>query len=326
MTENLAVSTAIGTLAEKTQYSRKKRRQEADFDPSRIVHLDLTKIKPNRAQPRINFESNATIRLADSIRRYGILQPLTVRISSKKQQSGESLPHYSCEESALENKNSTEPDATFELVAGERRFRAAQMLGLKSVPCIIIDADDKKSAELALIENLLREDLNIFETAVAIDKLIRAFRLTQEEVAKRLSMSQSAVANKLRLLKFSEEERAILLKYGLTERHARALLKLSEKEQRLSVIEHIVAYHLNVSATEVYIERLLTEKDQYSESSISEECGNGRKKPVIKDIRLFYNSVAHAIDIVKAAGIDISSKRHEDENGILIEIRIGKKE
>ncbi|MBR6603487.1 MAG: ParB/RepB/Spo0J family partition protein [Clostridia bacterium] len=262
------------------------------YDEGVVVNIDICAIRPNRSQPRATFESNATIRLADSIRRYGILQPITVRIASEG------------------DKN-----RIFEIIAGERRFRAAKMLGMRSVPCIIMTADDKKSAELALIENLLREDLNIFETARAMKKLIEDFKLTQDEVAKRLSMSQSAVANKLRLLRYSEEEETLILENRLTERHARAILKLNDIEERKKTILVVIRSHLNVSATEAYVDKLLEEKECIIEKS-------GKKIPIIKDIRLFYNTLDRAIDVVKNAGIDISSKKKEDEDGILIEISI----
>ncbi len=262
------------------------------YDEGVVVNIDICAIRPNRSQPRATFESNATIRLADSIRRYGILQPITVRIASEG------------------DKN-----RIFEIIAGERRFRAAKMLGMRSVPCIIMTADDKKSAELALIENLLREDLNIFETARAMKKLIEDFKLTQDEVAKRLSMSQSAVANKLRLLRYSEEEETLILENRLTERHARAILKLNDIEERKKTILVVIRSHLNVSATEAYVDKLLEEKECIIEKS-------GKKIPIIKDIRLFYNTLDRAIDVVKNAGIDISSRKKEDEDGILIEISI----
>lgn len=280
------------SLSRKEIYRRKKE-DKLYADGASVVNIDINAIKPNRSQPRSDFESNAAIRLADSIRRYGILQPLSVRLIYKDQGD----------------------DPKFELIAGERRFRAAKMLGMKSVPCIIITADDKKSAELALIENLLREDLNIFETARAIKKLIESFKLTQDEVAKRLSMSQSAVANKLRLLKYTEEEEKLILENHLTERHARALLKLNDTAERIKAIKVIIKARMNVSATEAYIDKLLeAENDEFD--------GSTKKISIIKDIRLFYNSLDRAIEIVKSAGVDISSKKQENENGIVIEITI----
>ena len=198
-----------------------------------ILQIRTDEIRPNRAQPRSNFDQNALIRLTDSIRRYGILQPLTVR----------RLPP-------------DEPD-TYELIAGERRLRAAKLLGLFTVPCVILEVDERISAEMAIIENLLREDLNMFEQASGFRRLIEFHSLTQEEVARKMSMSQSAVANKLRLLRLSYDEQNLILDGGLTERHARALLKLDNENLRMAVIRYIIENRLTVQATELYIEKIL---------------------------------------------------------------------
>ena len=284
-------------LAQRTHVRR--RLPDASEDSSRIVWIATEKIRPNRAQPRINFESNAALRLADSIRRYGILQPLTVRVIENAQDS-----------------------RCFEIIAGERRFRAAVMLQMQSVPCVILEADERKSAELALVENLLRQDLNFFEMAKAIRRLIDSFDLTQEEVAKRLSLTQSAVANKLRLLRFDEDEQQFILSSGLTERHARALLKMTDPILRKKAAEHVIKWKMNVSNTEQYIERVLSEEKQKAE--LERSLSKPKMKPVIKDIRLFFNSVDHAVETIKSAGIDISSTRTELETESVIEIQVAK--
>lgn len=213
-----------------------------------VVSIPIDDIIPNRAQPRTAFNQNAIVRLSDSIRRYGILQPLTVRKVL--------LPPSS-------PKSSGGCVAVYELVAGERRLRAAKLAELTAVPCIIINTDDATSAELAIIENLLRENLNMFEQAEAFQRLIQEFHLTQDEAARRVSMSQSAVANKLRILRLSPEERQKILQAGLTERHARALLKITDQALRGDVLQHILDRKLNVSATEAYIDNLLTEMARY---------------------------------------------------------------
>ena len=279
--------------------ARPRRRLSDSEDSSRIVWIATDKIRPNRAQPRVNFESNAALRLADSVRRYGILQPLTVRV--------------------IEN---AQDGRCFEIIAGERRFRAAVMLQMQSVPCVIMEADERKSAELALVENLLRQDLNFFEMAKAIRRLIDSFELTQEEVAKRLSLTQSAVANKLRLLRFGEEEQQFILASGLTERHARALLKITNGDLRKKATEHVIKWRMNVANTEQYIERVLNEEKQKAE--IEKSLSKPKMKPVIKDIRLFFNSVDHAVETIKSAGIGISSSREEREDEYVIEIRVAK--
>ncbi len=312
MTEALKIAPQFERIEERCLKPRPRRRMPSpDEDPSMIVWIATEKIRPNRSQPRLSFESNATLRLADSVRRYGILQPLTVRVI----ESAKSAP-------ADPSMSPADPRC-FEIIAGERRFRAAVMLQMTSVPCVILEADEKRSAELALVENLLREDLNIFEMAKAIRRLIDSFGLTQEEVAKRLSLSQSAVANKLRLLRYSEEEQTFILSSGLTERHARALLKISDPTCRTAAAEYIIKRKMNVSSTEIYIDRLLAEEKQKQE--LERSLSKPKMKPVIKDIRVFFNSVDRAVDTIKAAGIGISSERHESEEEYIIEIRVAKK-
>lgn len=212
-------------------FTRRKNEDEELFE--RIVQIKTDEIRPNRAQPRSDFNQNSIIRLADSIRRYGILQPLTVRRA--------------------------DPDDSYryELIAGERRLRAARMLGYLTVPCVIKETDEETAAELSIIENLLREDLNMFEEANGYKKLIEIHHLTQEEVARRMSSSQSAVANKLRLLKLTYKEQLFVLESKLTERHARAVLRIEDPEERYGVLCYIAENKLNVSETEEYVENKL---------------------------------------------------------------------
>ena len=197
-----------------------------------IYSIDASSIRPNSAQPRTEFNINAIAKLADSIRRYGLLQPLSVRRIS-------------------------DVAAQFELVAGERRLRACKMLGMTKIPCIIVEANNETSAELALVENLIREDLNMFEEAQAFSILATQYCLTQEEIAAKMSLSQSAVANKMRLLRLEKNERQQIIESGLTERHARALLRIPQTETRKQALEHIICNKLNVSDSEKYISELI---------------------------------------------------------------------
>ena len=276
-----------------------ERRKESDnnrtasvsdsLDSGKIFRISADRIIPNHAQPRKLFDEDAILRLADSIRRYGLLQPLSVRrLCFRDGERG-----------------------SYEIVAGERRFRAATLIGMEYIPCIIISADDRTAAELALIENIQREGLSMFEQAGAIAALIDIYSLTQEQIAAHLSASQSYVANKLRLLKLSEQERELITEGRLTERHARACLKIKDEDMRISVIEHVLAHGLNVSATEEYIDRKLC---MLSEKRVPQ---NARKrKLILKDMRLFYNSIDKAIDIVKQSGAKVFSERHiADEYG-----------
>lgn len=322
--------------------------QKQSPDETAVVHqIDLRDIIPNRSQPRSSFNQNAILRLADSIKQYGILQPLTVRKVL--------LPADPGGQAAESRQNR----AIYELVAGERRLRAAKIAQLDTAPCIIINTDDATSAELALIENLLREDLNMFEQAEAFQKLISDFHLTQEEAARRVSMSQSAVANKMRLLKLTEEQKNRILDSGLTERHARALLKISDDALRDRVLDHIIASKLNVSTSEAYIENVLHEMARFHSKKVietvsdvrfeensdlasgepalsdafAEDCfpepirqvvsqRRARFKGSIKDMQLFYNSVRNAMQLLDNVGLYSQMQRAEDENGVVLTITI----
>ncbi len=254
-----------------------------------VYEIECDSIIPNPSQPRREFDGDAIARLADSIGQYGILQPLTVR---RSQETGK-----------------------FELVAGERRLRAAKSIGLKCVPCLILDVDGLRSAELSIIENIQRENLNIFEQAAAIAELIFIYKYTQEQIARRLSTSQSYVANKLRLLRFSASEREAILRGGLTERHARALLRL-DASAREKAIEHVASKTLNVSQTENYVEKLLCT------SLGAPEAERGKRKLILKDIRIFYNTIDRAVDTVVGAGINVQKQRRELPDAVEILLRI----
>lgn len=257
-----------------------------ESEERRIVYLPVEEIRPNPWQPRQEFEQEGLQELAASIARHGILQPLTVR------RVGE----------------------TWELIAGERRLRAARMAGLERVPCMETRADDETSALLALIENLQRRDLNCFEEAEAIAEYLRQSGCDREEAATRLGRSPSALANKLRLLKLSPECRRRLTAAGLTERHARSLLRLEDDEERLAAIAQIRTRGLNVAQTEQYIERRLSE--------IQLTPPAGRRMFILKDIRLFLNSVERGLRLLREAGIAAQSDREDTETEILLTVRI----
>lgn len=291
-------------MPEPKVYRRQTANKTAVDEDSRIIFLPVEQIRPNRAQPRKRFDTNTMIRLADSVRRYGVLQPLTVRRAAADKPD----------------------DAPYELIAGERRLRAAKLAGLSQVPCVLAEADDHLSAELAIIENLLREDLNMFEQAKAFGRLIVQFSLTQEQVARKMSMSQSAVANKLRLLKLSPEEQALILENELTERHARSLLRLPDAETRIKAIHHIAQAHMNVNATEQYVEKLLSAAQPASETepedTFDEETDNSgaKKKLILKDLRIFYNSIDNAVEILRRSGVKAGVERAEDEKKVIVTI------
>lgn len=264
-------------------------KSKKNYESDKVFYLPVTQIVPNRAQPRKRFEEDALGELAESIRRYGILQPLTVR---RKAGGG------------------------FELVAGERRLRAARMAGLREVPCLVAAVNEEDSSVLALIENIQRRDLNYMEEAAALQKLIETYGLSQEKVAEKLGKSQSAVANKLRLLKLSETCSALLLEAGLTERHARALLRVEGEEERVNVLKILIQKHMNVAQTEEYIEHLLQKQ---------ETKPKGRKPSfIIKDVRLFLNTINHSMDVMRRSGVDAHTTREETEESITLTICIPK--
>ena len=255
----------------------------------KIHHIPIERIAPNPDQPRRHFPPEELRSLAESIRSHGILQPLTV-------QKG----RYS-----------------YVLVAGERRLRAAGLAGLKTVPCLIVNISEEESALLALIENIQRSDLHYLEEAEAMAKLIATHRLSQEEVANKLGRSQSAVANKLRLLRLSPECAAALRQYALTERHARALLRLSDEEQRRAALHHIGEKGLTVAQSEEYIEAIIR-NDQKTPPP---------KRPgyIVKDVRLFLNTIRRSVQIMQRSGVDARVEREETEDGITVRVMIPKK-
>ncbi|MBQ8185985.1 MAG: ParB/RepB/Spo0J family partition protein [Clostridia bacterium] len=247
---------------------------------------------------------NALDALADSIREHGIIEPLIVH--------------------RTENVSHETNSGLFVLIAGERRLRAAEILGLTAVPCVSIDANEVDAAVLAIIENLHREDLSMFEEAAAIASLIRLTGMTQEQCAQKLSVSQSYVANKMRLLRLTEEEQTLILENGLTERHSRALLRFDSADERIAILRTIVERHMNVAQAEDYVESMLCAKSRFDEMQAKPAKSEQRMKLVIRDIRLFYNSIDHAVDVIKKSGIAVESTRKETEEGTVISILLPK--
>lgn len=260
----------------------------------RDVSIDDIIIGHGRFRSQFDTESMHT--LADSIRQHGIIEPLIVRFEN----------------------------GLYYLIAGERRLRAAELVGLKSVPCISIAATQIESTVITIIENLHREDLNMFEEAAAIRSLIELGSMTQEMCAKRLSVSQSYIANKLRLLRLSEDEKEAIVRCQLTERHARALLRISSESERREILSIIIERQMNVAAAEEYIESILCAEFRAAEIQAKPDRSEQRHKLIIKDLRLFYNSIDHAVDIIKKCGIPVESSRKETDAGTLISILLPK--
>lgn len=254
-----------------------------------ISEIPIIKIRPNKAQPRRQFHEDELRSLSLSIAENGILQPLTVRRISQSE---------------------------YELVTGERRLRAAALAGLRKVPCVVIRCSDKESAVYALLENLQRADLGMFEEARGISRLIRRFGLTQEQAAEKLGKNQSTIANKLRLLKLSSEEQEWIENAGLSERHARALLKLESENVRREALSEVIADGLNVAQTEALVSCLC--------NTAPKRENRGKSKAVIKDLRIFLNTINKAVDVMRLAGIDAKTHKTDGDNFIEYTIRIPK--
>ena len=244
-----------------------------------LRRIRVSEIARNPNQPRKYFDPEAIAQLAESIRQYGVLNPLTVRRA---------------------------PGGGYELVAGERRLRAARVAGLNDVPCLLIAADNEDSSAIALVENLQRRDLDFFEEAYGFKRLIDQYGLTQEEAARKVGKTQSAVANKLRLLRLSPQNMELIRSANLTERHARCLLRLRDDEERMN-------------ATHYIIENLLEQKKH---PELAEPPHKDNVVRLIKDVRFFLNTLNRAVGVMVDAGIGATVDRQENEDGITLTINI----
>ncbi len=251
----------------------------------KVVSLPIHSIFPNPAQPRKYFDSLSLEELTASIEEFGVLQPITVR----RVRGG------------------------YEIVAGERRYRAAENAGLDTIPAIIINVDEKKSALLALLENLQRDDLSFFEVAESYQNLIRTQGMTQEEIARKLGKSQSNIANKLRLLRLYPRTKRLILEYSLSERHARALLHLTDEEAQLLAARTINEKKLNVAQTEELIKKMLNSHSQSQQKL---------KFKSFQDIRVFTNTIKRALDLMRDGGVNADMETNSFDWGIEYIIKV----
>lgn len=262
-------------------------RKKSENDITKVFSLPIDEIVPNPNQPRRTFSSEGLQELASSIQQLGVLQPLTVRPLNQG----------------------------WELIAGERRLRASRLAGLTHVPCIVLNASEEQSSLMALVENIQRRDLDFLEEALALNQLIQAYSLSQEDCARRIGKSQSAIANKLRLLRLPPHVLDLLRDNGFTERHARALLRLDNAAAQDRAARWIVDHDLTVAKTEEYIESLLA------------QAKAPRRKPtfILKDVRLFLNTVDRGLTMMKSAGVHAQCGREDTDDAILLTIRIPKR-
>lgn len=256
-----------------------------------IEKIPVTSIEKNPYQPRQHFDRQQLEELASSIKQYGILQPIILKKVSPK---------------------------NYIIIAGERRFRAAKIAGFTEISAIIRDLNENEMAEIAIIENLQRENLNYFEEAEGFKNLIEQFSLTQEEVAKKVGKSQSSVANKLRLLKLSPKVMKEISTEILTERHLRALLRLSNEEEQLLVLSKIYENNLNVKQSEQLINSLINPVAKIKEDKNLQKTGN------ISDYRLFQNTIKKALKDIEFAGVKAEYKDTIREDHLEVTIKIFK--
>lgn len=255
-----------------------------------IQYIPIDKIRPNPYQPRRVFEKEQLDELANSIKEYGVMQPITIRYIN---------------------------GTSYELVTGERRLRASKIAELETIPAIVVEITDKDSAVIALIENLQRQNLNFLEEGEGYQNLMVDYGITQEDLAKRLGKSQSTIANKLRILRLSPKIKKMILENDLSERHARALLKIPDEKLQLEAIEKIIKQELNVKATEQLVDEVM---QKILDNNLPKE--QQKVKRFISDIRLFTNTIKQAIEVMNKSGVDAMYLMEQREHVYEIKINI----
>jgi len=279
----------LGELLRAMERGTKRSATQAEADArgaGQILSIPIESVRPNPFQPRRSFDSEGIEELARSIAERGLVQPIIVR--------------------AVEDG--------YELLVGERRLKACQRLGMSHIDAIVRAADDEEAAIIALIENVQREDLALFEEVEALRRLVEDFHIPQQELAKALGKSQSTIANKLRLLKLDPRVRQVVEEAGLSERHARALLAFTDGDEQLEAARHVVRYGLTVRQTEEWVARQL----QAKEKSIRRQTIRG----VYKDARLFVNSVKTLVQQLEKAGVGVDWSEEVTDEYLEVRVRI----
>lgn len=270
----------------------------------KTIFLPINCLTANPYQPRKHFDEEELCALADSIKNYGLIQPIAVK--------------------PIENGIFISEGIKYEIIAGERRWRAAKLAGLTEIKCTVFDADRTHSAMMALIENLQRNDLSYFEEAMAMQTLLRLTEMTQGQLARALSISQSTLSNKLRLLRLSERERLIAIERGFSERHCRALVRIEKEDERRELIREIIEKNLQAPDTEKLIERHLSVSAEEKELPKAEP--SSKPKPLIKgnlkDIRLLFNTVDRAVQLLHSSGYRASWQKEERDGFLEVKICI----
>lgn len=257
----------------------------------KIVEIPIVQIRPGKTKVRKIFEQSKMKELAQSIGKNGLIHPIEVRKIGSDE---------------------------YEVISGERRLRAAVMCGKRKIQCIVIDCDEKQAGIISLTENIQRRDLNIFEEAQSIERLMKEYGMTRQEVALRTGRNLADVINRIKLLKLEEEERAIMMKYMLTEYHAYALLRIEDPVMRRVALSEVIEKGMNVRQTEKYIEEIL-------EGGFRKYERKQKNKLIIKNIEIFENSISKAIDLMQESGLDADAEKTEESGYIEYTIRIPKR-
>ena len=272
-------------------------REEPSLDTSVRQHevveqIDIESITPNQYQPRTVFSDEKIEELARTIHTHGVIQPIVIRMMA---------------------------EGKYEIIAGERRYRAMKKLGWTEVPAIIRNLDDKETASIALIENLQREELTAIEEAYAYEKLLELHSLTQEALAQRLGKGQSTVANKLRLLKLPDEIKNAVMAKELSERHARALIPIKDSDVQIKLFQEVIEQQLNVKQLEQRIQQVLNPPVE-----VKGKKSAPRRKSVSKDVRIALNTIRQSLVLVTKSGIDVKTEEEDSEDFYTITVKIPK--
>ena len=258
-----------------------------------IEQVDINSIRPNKYQPRSIFSEEKIEELARTIHTHGVIQPIVIRPLG---------------------------EGEYEIIAGERRYRAMKSLNWTEVPAIIRDLDDRETASIALIENLQREELTAIEEAYAYEKLLELHSLTQEALAQRLGKGQSTVANKLRLLRLPDEIKKGIMEKNISERHARALIPLKDADLQIKMYKEVVERQLNVKQLEAQVQELLNPKEQDEKKQV-----RPKRKSVSRDVRIALNTIKQSLTLVSKSGIEVETEEEDSEDFYTITVKIPKK-
>jgi ParB family transcriptional regulator, chromosome partitioning protein len=269
---------------------------EVNVDPQmateEVIKIPIEKIIPNRYQPRTVFDDEKIEELSRTIHTHGVIQPIVVRPFGEQ----------------------------YEIIAGERRYRAMKKLEWTEVPAIVRNLNDKETASIALIENLQREELTAIEEALAYQQLLELHSLTQEALAQRLGKGQSTVANKLRLLKLPQFVQNAILNRELTERHARALIAIKDEQLQQQLIQAVKEYDWNVRQLEDQIQIILQPEEEVEKPKKDKPL----RKAISKDVRIALNTIKQSLSMVSKSGITVKTEEEDTEEYYQITVKIPK--